>query len=39
MRQKGIDFGRRAVETARDDPGVLANAAMALAVLGEDIDG
>ena len=39
MRQKGIDFGRRAVEAARDDPGVLANAAMALAVLGEDIDG
>jgi adenylate cyclase len=38
IRPKGIDFGRRAVEVAGDDPGVLANAAMALAVLGEDLD-
>jgi len=35
---KGIDFGRRAVEVAGDNPGVLANAAMALAVFGEDLD-
>src|ERR1700736_1471391 len=35
---KGIDFGRRAIEAAGDDPGVLADAAMALAVLGEDLD-
>jgi tetratricopeptide (TPR) repeat protein len=38
IRPKGIDFGRRAVEVAGDDPGVLADAAMALAVLGEDLD-
>jgi TolB-like protein len=38
IRPKGIDFGRRAVEVAADDPGVLADAAMALAVLGEDLD-
>jgi TolB-like protein len=38
LRPKGIDFGRRAIEVAGDDPGVLANAAMALAVLGEDLD-
>jgi TolB-like protein len=38
IRPKGIGFGRRAVEVAGDDPGVLANAAMALAVLGEDLD-
>jgi adenylate cyclase len=38
IRTKGIDFGRRAIEAAGDDPGVLADAAMALAVLGEDID-
>jgi hypothetical protein len=38
LRSKGIDFGRRAVEVAGDDPGVLADAAMALAVLGEDLD-
>jgi adenylate cyclase len=37
-RQKGIDFGRRAVELADDAPGVLADAAMALASFGEDID-
>jgi len=38
IRPKGIDFGRRAIEVAGDDPGVLADAAMALAVLGEDLD-
>jgi tetratricopeptide (TPR) repeat protein len=38
LRSKGIDFGRRAVEVAGDDPGILADAAMALAVLGEDLD-
>src|SRR6516225_3210946 len=38
IRPKGIEFGRRAVEAAGDDPGVLADAAMALAVLGEDLD-
>jgi hypothetical protein len=38
IRPKGIGFGRRAIEVAVDDPGVLANAAMALAVLGEDLD-
>ena len=38
IRPRGIDFGRRAVEVAGDDPGVLADAAMALAVLGEDLD-
>jgi adenylate cyclase len=38
IRPKGIEFGRRAVKAARGDPGVLADAAMALAVLGEDLD-
>ena len=38
IRPKGIDFGRRAVQAAGDDPGTLADAAMALAVLGEDLD-
>jgi adenylate cyclase len=38
IRPKGVEFGRRAVEVAGDDPGVLADAAMALAVLGEDLD-
>jgi TolB-like protein/class 3 adenylate cyclase len=36
-RLKGADFGRRALEVAGDDPGVLANAAQALAIFGEDI--
>jgi adenylate cyclase len=36
-RLKGPDFARRALEVAGDDPGVLANAAMALAYFGEDI--
>jgi len=38
IRHKGIEFGRRAVELAGDDPGALADAAMALAAFGEDID-
>jgi adenylate cyclase len=38
IRPKGIDFGRRAIKAAGDDPGALADAAMALAVLGEDLD-
>jgi adenylate cyclase len=36
-RQKGINFARRALEVAGDDPAVLANAANALAYFGEDI--
>jgi adenylate cyclase len=36
-RRKGVDFARRALEVAGDDPGVLANAALALAYFGEDI--
>src|SRR6266853_1169062 len=35
--RKGADFARRALEVAGDDPGVLANAAYALASFGEDI--
>jgi adenylate cyclase len=34
---KGADYARRALEAAGDDPGVLANAAYALAFFGEDI--
>jgi adenylate cyclase len=34
---KGIDFARRALVVAGDDPGILANAAHALAYFGEDI--
>lgn len=37
-RARGIEFGRRALEEAGDEPGVLANAALALAYFGEDID-
>ena len=37
-RQKGVNFGRRALEVATDDPDVLADAAFALASFGEDID-
>src|SRR6516164_9977405 len=37
-RQKGIEFARRAVELAENAPSVLADAAMALASFGEDID-
>jgi len=36
-RLKGTDFARRALEVAGDDPGILANAALALAYFGEDI--
>ena len=36
-RLKGADLARRALEAAGDDPGVLANAAYALAYFGEDI--
>jgi TolB-like protein/class 3 adenylate cyclase len=35
--RKGADLARRALEVARDDPGILANAAFALAYFGEDI--
>jgi tetratricopeptide (TPR) repeat protein len=34
-RRKGDDFARRALEVAGDHPGVLANAALALASFGE----
>jgi pentatricopeptide repeat protein len=37
-RLKGIDFARRALEVAGDDPGTLACAAHALAFFGEDIN-
>ena len=36
--RKGVDFARRALEVAGDDPEVLANAAFALSYFGEDID-
>jgi tetratricopeptide (TPR) repeat protein len=36
-RLKGVNFARRALEVAGDDPGILANAALALAYFGEDI--
>ena len=36
-RAKGIDFARRALRAAGDDPYVLANSAYALALFGEDI--
>jgi adenylate cyclase len=36
-RWRGIERARQAVEIAGDDPGVLANAAFALAILGEDV--
>ena len=36
-RRKGIDFARRALEVAGDDPGVLANAADAASYFGEDL--
>ena len=35
--RKGVAFARRALEVAGDDPGILANAAYALAYYGEDI--
>jgi adenylate cyclase len=34
---KSVDFARRALEVGGDDPGILANAALALAYFGEDI--
>jgi adenylate cyclase len=37
VRLKGIEFARRALEVAGDDPSILANAALALAYFGEDI--
>ena len=36
-RRKGTDFARRALEVAGEDPGILVNAALALASFGEDI--
>ena len=36
-RQKGIGFARRALAVAGNDPGVLADAAFALACFGEDV--
>ena len=36
-RLKGVDFARRALEVAGDDPGILVNAVQALAYFGEDI--
>ena len=36
-RRKGADYARRALQVAGDDPGVLANSALALAFFGEDI--
>jgi adenylate cyclase len=36
-RLKGADFASRALEVAGDDPGILVNAALALAYFGEDI--
>jgi len=36
-RDKGLRRGRRALQVAGDDPAILANAALALAALGEDI--
>ncbi len=35
--RKGANFARRALEVAGDDPGILVNAAAALAYFGEDI--
>jgi adenylate cyclase len=35
--RKGADLARRALQVASDDPGILANAALALADFGEDI--
>ena len=36
-RLRGTDFARQALEVASDDPGILVNAAFALAYFGEDI--
>jgi tetratricopeptide (TPR) repeat protein len=37
LRRKGVDLARRALQVAGDDPGILVNAASALAFFGEDI--
>ena len=37
-RRKAIDFAKRALEVAANDPGILANVAQALAYFGEDMD-
>ena len=37
-RRTGIDLARQALQVARDDPSILANAAFVLANCGEDID-
>ena len=36
-RRRGPDFARRALQVAGDDPGTLANAALALSYFGEDV--
>jgi len=36
-RRKGVDFARRALQVTSDDPGTIANAALALAYFGEDL--
>jgi TolB-like protein len=36
--RKGADYARRSLQVAGDDPGIFANAALALAYFGEDID-
>jgi len=36
--RKTIDFARRALDVSENDPGILANVAVALAMFGEDID-
>jgi len=36
-RRKGVDFARHALEVAGNDPGILANAALALGYFDEDI--
>src|SRR5262249_17262445 len=37
-RLRGVDFASRALEASSDDPGVLANVAIALSYFGEDVD-
>ena len=36
-RRKGIEYARRALEVAGEEPGIMGNAALALAYFGEDI--
>ncbi|HET9849181.1 MAG TPA: adenylate/guanylate cyclase domain-containing protein [Candidatus Dormibacteraeota bacterium] len=38
QRRMGVDFAQRALQVAGDDPAVLANAAVALAFFGQDIE-